>query len=62
MIGSQTPDAAPFAADPPIGERVVTRAAAAARHASFKITTEIYTQVTDQQTRDALKRLGESLG
>ncbi len=32
------------------------------RHANFKITMEIYTQVTDQQTRDALKRLGESLG
>ena len=31
------------------------------RHANFKITMEIYTQVTDQQTRDALKRLGESL-
>jgi integrase len=32
------------------------------RHANFKTTMEIYTQVTDQQTRDALKRLGESLG
>ena len=32
------------------------------RHANFKITIEIYTQVTDQQTRNALKRLGESLG
>jgi integrase len=32
------------------------------RHANFKITMEIYTQVTDQQTRDALKRLGASLG
>jgi integrase len=32
------------------------------RHANFKITMEICTQVTDQQTRDALKRLGESLG
>lgn len=32
------------------------------RHANFKITMEIYTQVTDQQTRDALRRLGESLG
>src|SRR4051812_18126105 len=32
------------------------------RHANFKITMEIYTQVTDQQTHDALKRLGESLG
>jgi hypothetical protein len=30
--------------------------------ANFKITMEIYTQVTDVQTRDALKRLGESLG
>ncbi len=30
------------------------------RHANFKITMEIYTQVTDQQTREALKRLGES--
>jgi len=32
------------------------------RHTNFKITMEIYTQVTDQQARDALKRLGESLG
>jgi hypothetical protein len=32
------------------------------RHANFKITMEIYTQVTDHQTRNALKRLGESLG
>ncbi len=30
------------------------------RHANFKITMEIYTQVTDQQTRDALKRLGKA--
>jgi hypothetical protein len=27
----------------------------------FKITTKLYTQVTDQQTSDGLKRLGESL-
>jgi integrase len=32
------------------------------RHANFKITMEIYTQIADQRTRDALKRLGESLG
>jgi integrase len=31
------------------------------RHAKFAITMEIYTNVTDQQTRDGLKRLGESL-
>jgi integrase len=32
------------------------------RHAQFSITMEIYTQVSSQATRDALKRLGESLG
>jgi hypothetical protein len=32
------------------------------RHANFKITMEIHTRVTDQQTRDALTRLGERLG
>jgi integrase len=31
------------------------------RHAQFAITMEIYTVVSSQQTRDALKRLGESL-
>jgi len=31
------------------------------RHAQFAITMEIYTQVSSQATRDALKRLGESL-
>jgi integrase len=31
------------------------------RHADFKVTMEIYTQVSSKQTRDALKRLGESL-
>lgn len=31
------------------------------RHADFDITMEIYTQVSSKQTRDALKRLGESL-
>lgn len=31
------------------------------RHADFEITMEIYTQVSSKQTRDALKRLGESL-
>jgi integrase len=31
------------------------------RHAQFSITMEIYTQVSSQATRDALKRLGESL-
>jgi integrase len=31
------------------------------RHAQFSITMEIYTVVSSQQTRDALKRLGESL-
>ncbi len=31
------------------------------RHAQFSITMEIYTQVSDKATRDALKRLGESL-
>jgi integrase len=31
------------------------------RHARFSITMEIYTQVSSQATRDALKRLGERL-
>jgi len=31
------------------------------RHADFSITMEVYSQVTSQATRDALKRLGESL-
>jgi integrase len=31
------------------------------RHAQFSITMEIYTQVSSKSTRDALKRLGESL-
>jgi len=32
------------------------------RHADFAVTMEIYTRVSSQQTRNALKRLGESLG
>lgn len=31
------------------------------RHADFKVTMEIYTQVSSKQTRDALKRLSDSL-
>ena len=31
------------------------------RHADFPITMEIYSKVGSQSTRDALKRLGESL-
>ncbi|GLY21446.1 hypothetical protein Misp04_11780 [Micromonospora sp. NBRC 101691] len=31
------------------------------RHARFSVTMEIYTQVTYTATRDALKRLGDSL-
>jgi integrase len=31
------------------------------RHADFDITMEVYTQVSSNKTRDALKRLGESL-
>jgi hypothetical protein len=31
------------------------------RHADSSITIEVYSQVTGQATRDALKRLGESL-
>lgn len=31
------------------------------RHAKFSLTMEIYTQVSSEQTREALKRLGESL-
>lgn len=32
------------------------------RHARFSVTMEIYTQVSNKATRDALKRLGDSLG
>lgn len=32
------------------------------RHAQFSITMEIYPQVSSEQTREALRRLGESLG
>ncbi|RQX19267.1 hypothetical protein DDE19_04820 [Micromonospora ureilytica] len=32
------------------------------RHARFAVTMEIYTQVSNKATRDALKRLGDSLG
>ena len=31
------------------------------RHARFSVTMEIYTQVSSAKTREALKRLGESL-
>lgn len=31
------------------------------RHADFSITMEVYTQVSDAQTRAALKRLADSL-
>lgn len=31
------------------------------RHADFDITMEIYTQLSSQKTRDALKRLSDSL-
>ena len=31
------------------------------RHADFSITMEVYTQVSSKATRDALRRLGESL-
>ncbi|GAB3174086.1 phage integrase family protein [Micromonospora palomenae] len=32
------------------------------RHARFSVTMEIYTQVSPRATREALKRLGDSLG
>jgi integrase len=32
------------------------------RHADFSVTMEIYTQVSSKQTREALRKLGESLG
>ncbi|GAB3174140.1 phage integrase family protein [Micromonospora palomenae] len=32
------------------------------RHARFSVTMEIYTQVSSKATREALKRLGDSLG
>jgi hypothetical protein len=31
------------------------------RHARFSVTMEIYTQVSSERTREALKRLGDSL-
>jgi hypothetical protein len=31
------------------------------RHAKFSVTMEIYTQVSDEQTREALRKLGDSL-
>jgi hypothetical protein len=31
------------------------------RHAQFSMTMEIYSQASSKKTRDALKRLGESL-
>ena len=31
------------------------------RHAQFSLTMEIYTQVSSTATRDALRKLGESL-
>jgi hypothetical protein len=31
------------------------------RHADFKVTMEIYTRVSSEQTREALRRLGDSL-
>jgi hypothetical protein len=31
------------------------------RHADFSITMEVYSQVSSRATRDALRRLGESL-
>jgi integrase len=30
------------------------------RHSDFKVTMEVYTQVTSSQTREALRRLGDS--
>jgi integrase len=32
------------------------------RHAQFTVTMEIYTEVSDESTREALKKLGDSLG
>jgi integrase len=32
------------------------------RHSDIKVTMEIYTHIPSEQTRRALKRLGESLG
>lgn len=32
------------------------------RHAQFAITMEIYTEVSDESTREGLKNLGDSLG
>ena len=32
------------------------------RHADFAVTMEVYTQVSSKQTREALRRLGESRG
>lgn len=32
------------------------------RHSKFDITMEVYTKVSDEATREALRRLGEELG
>jgi integrase len=45
-------------ADLNVHPRVATRIL---RHAQFAITMEIYTEVSTKSTRDALKKLGDSL-
>ncbi|MEU4579229.1 tyrosine-type recombinase/integrase [Nonomuraea sp. NPDC023979] len=32
------------------------------RHSQIKVTMEIYTEATDEATRDALRKLGDTLG
>jgi hypothetical protein len=44
-----------------ISTRIPDRVTQILRHAEFSITTEIYAQSSGKATREALKRLGESL-
>ncbi|WP_262285381.1 hypothetical protein [Micromonospora sp. MA102] len=41
--------------------RMVDGCMAGSRHADFSITMEIYSQVSSRATREALRKLGESL-
>ena len=56
--GALTPRECALLADLDVHPRVAMEIL---RHADFAVTTEIYTQVSAKQTRDALRRLGEGL-
>jgi hypothetical protein len=51
-------DAASLLADLDVHPRVAMQIL---RHADFKVTMEVYPQVSSKQTREALRRLGDSL-